>query len=200
MKNIKNFTQYIKESYGWKFISSNDFFAINPISNDLGEDDKVDKEDFVKLIKDISIKYHLKFKEFANGNSFQLTKPLLDIGVSRASDQYYLVSMEAILSNGSIGLKYFKADQLDGLENLLTLIINYPVYKDSFYPSEFGIRYYVMIDDKPSYFTINKNGEMTGNNNVKQSIVRDMEDKGLINIDTRQVITSSVAEYLRGYK
>jgi hypothetical protein len=198
MKNIKNFTQYIKESYGWKFISSNDFFAINPISNDLSVDDKVDREDFVKLINDISIKYHLKFKEFANGNSFQLTKPLLDIGVSRASDQYYLVSMEAILSNGSIGLKYFKADQLDGLENLLTLIINYPVYKDSFYPSEFGIRYYVMIDDEPSYFTINS--EMTGNNNVKKRIVRDMEDKGLINIDTRQVMTSSVADYLRGYK
>jgi hypothetical protein len=57
-----------------------------------------------------------------------------------------------------------------------------------------------MIDDRPKYFTINKSGEMTGNNNVKQSIVRDMEDKGLINSDNRQVITSSVAEYLRGYK
>ncbi len=78
--------------------------------------------------------------------------------------------------------------------------INYPVRKDNFYPSEFGIRYYVMIDDRPKYFTINKSGEMTGNNNVKQSIVRDMEDKGLINSDNRQVITSSVAEYLRGYK
>jgi hypothetical protein len=200
MKRIKKFIDYIRESHGWKFIGSNDFFSINRITNDLAEDDKVDKEDFVKLIKDISIKYDLKFKEFSGGNSFQLTKSLLDIGVSRASDQYYLVSMGPIFSNGLIDLKYFKADQLDGLENLLTLIINYPVYKDNFYPLEFGIRYYVMIDDKPSYFTINKNGEMTGNNNVKQRIVRDMEDKGLINIDTRQVITSSVAEYLRGYK
>jgi hypothetical protein len=77
---------------------------------------------------------------------------------------------------------------------------DYPVKVDDFYPTEFGKRFYVMMDDKPSYFTINKNGEMTGNNNVKQAIVRDMEDKGLLNNSNRQEITSGVAEYLRGYK
>jgi len=189
MKKIKKFVDYIRESHGWEFIRVSDYFDNRP---NILEDDNFEKEDFSKLLNDISVTYKMTIKEFKQGNSFQLLKPLLDIYVSRSADQYYFVG----LNHNT----YFKADQLDGLKNLLTLIINYTVWRDDFYPTEFGKRFYVMMDDKPSYFTINKNGEMTGNNNVKQAIVRDMEDKGLLNNSNRQEITSGVAEYLRGYK
>lgn len=86
-------------------------------------------------------------------------------------------------------LKFF-----ENFNNKLTIEYlgeEFPIYLDDYYLSNFGIeRFYVMIDDKPSYYTSD-----TGFNQTKNALHLLLKEKGFISDD--RVDVPIIKQYLR---